>query len=222
MGFRKSFLVSLLAGCSLVSFQSPANAFTDNFYGAVASFSQSRLLVSQDDQVQAGAKSFIDQLARDGIGFLSDESLSVESRQEKFRTFLIKNFDMKAIGRFALGRYWRTSSKKEQKEYLGLFEAMIVEVYSKRFSDYNGEALEVKSSRPEGKSDTIVTSAIVPASGPKIRVDWRVRYKNGQYRVIDIMVEGVSMALTQRSDFASVIQRGGGEVEVLLAHLRTE
>ena len=97
---------------------------------------------------------------------------------------------------------------------------MIVSVYSRRFSDYNGQSLEVKSARPEGKYDVLVQSFIVPDNGQKIRLDWRVRPKKGRYKVVDVIVEGVSMALTQRSDFASVIQRGGGDVSVLLDHLK--
>ena len=173
------------------------------------------------DTLEDGALKFVSSLTQKGIGVIENNGLSEEKRKAEFRKLLNKNFDMKTIGRFALGRYWKTSSKQEQKEYLKLFENMIVEVYSKRFNDYNGQKIEVTSARPNGKSDALVSSSIVPDSGPNIDVDWRVRKKkNGQYKVIDIMVEGVSMSLTQRSDFASVIQRGGGKVEVLLAHLR--
>ncbi|MDH5722592.1 MAG: ABC transporter substrate-binding protein [Alphaproteobacteria bacterium] len=220
MRFQRVFMVALLTSVSCTSFNLDAHAFTETFTGNYTPSIENRIFVSQDEKIQVGAKKFIDTLAQDGIGFLSDDSLSEDQRKEKFREFLLRNFDMNAIGRFALGRYWKTSSPQEQKEYLNLFEDMIVDIYSKRFSDYNGEAIIIESSRPEGKSDTIVTSSIVPASGQKIRVDWRIRYKKDQYKVIDVMVEGVSMALTQRSDFASVIQRGGGKVEVLLAHLR--
>ncbi len=222
MRLSHTSLLTILAASSF-SFVPVAHGFTDFSAANTAHTSPSYVYhVAVDDAVQSGAKNFVDKLAQDGIGFLTDESLGEEERKSQFRKFLIKNFDMKAIGRFALGRYWRASSDKEQKEYLDLFQDMIVDVYSKRFSEYDGQKLDVQSVRPEGKSDSIVTSVIIPNSGPKVRVDWRVRYKNNQYRVIDIIVEGVSMALTQRSDFASVIQRGGGEVEVLLAHLRVE
>ncbi len=98
---------------------------------------------------------------------------------------------------------------------------MIVEVYARRFSEYDGQKLEVRSSRRENEKDVIVSSVIADASGgQEIKVDWRLRNKGGKYRVIDVIVEGVSMALTQRSDFSSVIQRGGGNASVLLDHLR--
>ncbi|MCC7305040.1 MAG: ABC transporter substrate-binding protein [Alphaproteobacteria bacterium] len=174
------------------------------------------------DEVVEGSKQFISSMAQKAINFLGDEKLSHAQRKEKFRQLLRANYDMKTIGRFALGTYWRTATPAQQAEYQRLFENMVVEVYSQRFADYKGQALEVQSGRTEGKSDILVNSTIVPKDGgEKIKVDWRVRKKEGQYKVIDVIVEGVSMALTQRSDFASVIQRGGGDLDVLLTHLRS-
>ena len=78
----------------------------------------------------------------------------------------------------------------------------------------------VSGFRDDGKKDILVNSYIVPKGGSKVKVDWRVREKNGKMKIIDVIIEGVSMSLTQRSDFSSVIQRGGGKIEVLLEHLR--
>ncbi|MGH1377877.1 MAG: MlaC/ttg2D family ABC transporter substrate-binding protein [Alphaproteobacteria bacterium] len=168
-----------------------------------------------------GSIEFVSKLAQSGISILENKDISKEKREENFRKLLHDNFDMKTIARFSLGRYWKVSSKAEKKEYLKLFEDMIISVYSKRFSEYNGQNVVVGKAMANGDHDTLVSSSIVPKSGPKIDVDWRVRKKkNGKFKVIDIIVEGVSMSLTQRSDFASVIQRGGGKVEVLLEHLR--
>ena len=127
---------------------------------------------------------------------------------------------MSTIGRFALGKNWKSATSAQQKEYSKLFEDLIVRVYSARFNDYKGEAFNVASTQEAGKNDVLVTSYIVPDAGSKVQVDWRVRNKNGSYQIIDVIIEGVSMTMTQRSDFSSVIQRGGGDFEVLLAHLR--
>jgi phospholipid transport system substrate-binding protein len=167
-----------------------------------------------------GAEAFIDRLAQDGIGFLSDVSMSDDGRKGEFRKLLNKNFDLNTIARFTLGRNWKSLSDAQRKEYLSSFKRMIVEVYSRRFSDYQGQKLEVRGSRPEGTSDVLVKTAIVPPSGPEVAVDWRVRKSSGEYKVVDVIVEGVSMAVTQRADFSSVIQRGGGDVNALLVHLR--
>lgn len=172
------------------------------------------------DNVAEGAKSFIASMGDRGINFLGNQSMSMEAKRAEFASLLNESFDMNTIGRFCLGTYWRVATPAQQKEYLKLFNKMIVAIYSQRFSDYKGQKFEVRSARKENDKDSIVTSYIVPTSGPQVRVDWRVRSKGGAYRVVDIVVEGVSMSQTQRADFASVIQRGGGKVDVLLNHLR--
>jgi len=179
-------------------------------------------VVNAADKVSAGAEKFVDDLAGQGIGFLSNEDLSSESQKSAFKKLLNKRFDMDTIARFSLGRHWRTASKAQRAEYLKLFKVMIVDVYSERFKDYQGQTLAVTGSRKEGTKDILVHSVLEQNKGPDVKVDWRVRRKNGRYQVIDVIVEGVSMALTQRSDFSSVVQRGGGDMEALLVHLRRD
>ncbi len=212
---------TLLLVCSVVglssnysyAFQTPINVIP----------STSSLMVSVNAERSDAAEDFISAMANDAISFLGDESLSDADKQKRFTKLLTQSFDMNTIGRFALGRYWRISSAEQRKEYQNLFRSMIVDVYSRRFGEYNGQNLEIRGSRFDNEKDVTVNSFIVPQDGgQEIQVDWRVRKKNGSYKVIDVMVEGVSMALTQRSDFSSVIQRGGGEVSVLLAHLREQ
>lgn len=187
-------------------------------------FSSSRdaSFITVSDSANKAAEDFVGKMAGDAVSFLGDADLSETQKQKKFRQLLTRSFDMSTIGRFALGRYWRTASAEQRKEYQSLFRDMIVEVYSRRFGEYDGQALEIRSSRRDSEKDVTVQSFIIPETGQEIQVDWRIRYKNGQYKVIDVMVEGVSMALTQRSDFSSVIQRGGGEISVLIAHLREQ
>ena len=221
----KSLLLSTSLYTLLITLNSvaphPASA---NMLSSSGEHQQTQSLVEyiSTSDLSEQSKTFVKSVAERGIGFLENKELSKEERREKFRKMLEKNFDMKTIGRFALGRYWKTTSPAQRKEYLKLFEAMIVDIYSRRFGDYNGEKFEVLSTLPQqkGSSDVIVLSKIVPQNKPSISVNWRVRKKNNQLMIVDIMVENVSMALTQRSDFASVIQRGGGKIDVLLDHLR--
>lgn len=172
------------------------------------------------ETTEDSAKNFISSMGDRGINFLGNGSMTEQQKAAEFRKLLNDSFDMNTIGRFALGTYWGKATPAQQKEYLKLFNDMIVKVYSRRFSEYNGQKFEVASARKENDKDSMVTSYIVPSSGPKVRVDWRVRNKNGAHKIVDILVEGVSMSMTQRADFASVIQRGGGDIEVLLTQLR--
>lgn len=175
--------------------------------------------ITKADETEA--QDFISSLANKGVNFLEDESQTKEEKEKAFKKLLRENFDMKTIGRFSLGKYWRDASKEQQKEYLTLFEDMIVNVYSRRFGEYDGQELKITGTDPVGKRDILVSSQIIQSSGPNISVAWRVRNgKTGAMKIVDISVEGVSMSLTQRADFSSVIQRGGGKVEALLEHLR--
>ncbi len=210
--------LAILSAVILGTFSVTAHADANTYSPAQAV--QSALLVQINADSEEGARSFINNMAQKAIGFLGDETQPMDQKVKEFRRLLKSSYDMPTIGRFALGRYWKVATPAQQQEYQKLFEAMVVEVYSRRFSDYKGQAFEVPSAKSEGNNDVIVTSFIVPENGEKIQVDWRVRFKNGQHKIVDVIVEGVSMALTQRSDFASVIQRGGGKVDVLLAHLR--
>lgn len=164
--------------------------------------------------------SFIQTLGGETIEMLSDSVLTEEDRIEEFRRILVKAFDLRTISRFVLGRYWRRTTPDERREFEVLFEDYIVATYSARLGQYQGEALTVSATRGEGNGDILVTTQIVPRDGPTARVEWRVRGKPGSYKVIDVIVEGISMVITQRSEFASVIQRSGGQVSGLLDELR--
>lgn len=135
--------------------------------------------------------------------------------QQGFESILTKNFDVPRIARFAMGRYWSVATPAEQKKYTKLFSDMIVEVYADRFSEYSGQSFEVTGNKPAGRDDVLVNSIITGNDGQPVKVDWRVR--GG--KIIDVIVAGVSMSVTQRSEFASIIQRGGGEVSALITHL---
>lgn len=225
---KTRILISMAAFCGLAyssAMTAPSAAPLSMTHTSIAFEQPSNNAVIQisnekSDKELKQAEAFIKELAKTAIGFLSDEALSTQDKEKQFKKLLNNRFDMRSIGRFAMGRYWRTASTDQQKEYLTLFNDMIVQVYSRRFSEYQGQAIEVISSRPEGKRDILVASVIKQDNGPDVSLDWRLRTgKDGKLKVIDIVVEGVSMALTQRSDFASVIQRGGGNVQILISHL---
>lgn len=140
-------------------------------------------------------------------------------REARFQSLLKDGFDVAAIARFTLGRYWNQASPTQQAEYLKLFEKFIVQAYAARFAEYSGEQFRVLGERPDNDV-TIVQSEIFKPGNPSAKVDWRVAARGGQPKIVDVVVEGVSMAVTQRSEFAAVIQRNGGKVDGLLTALR--
>ena len=116
---------------------------------------------------------------------------------------------------------FKKATKEQQAEYLQLFEELLIVTYVDRFKQYSGENLKVVKSLANNAKDAMVFSQIVREGTQPVNVDWRVRTSdNKTFKIIDVMVEGVSMGQTQRSEFASVIRQNGGKVEGLLAVLR--
>jgi phospholipid transport system substrate-binding protein len=160
------------------------------------------------------------------VRVLGNEALEVirsdtspAQKQAFFHQLLRQDFDLPGIAQFVLGPYWRVASESERHEFRRLFEDYVVRVYSERFARYGGESLRVTGSRsdPEG---AVVTSEIVRPNRPPIKVDWRLSTKDGLYKISDVVIDGASMRASERSEFASVIQRSGGQVQGLLAIMR--
>jgi len=179
------------------------------------------MAMAKPANTEQAAFDFVKATAEKGLTFLSRPNSTEAEKAAEFKTLLNNSFDMDSIAKFSLGRYWNTANPAQQKEYVTLFKKMIVNVYTQRFGDYKGQKFEVKSARPVGNGDVLVMSQIIPTDGgDSIQVDWRVRNKAGTFKIVDVLVAGVSMSVTQRSDFSSVIQRGGGTIDVLINHLK--
>jgi len=173
------------------------------------------------DEFSDGAKKFIEILTADAISMLTVETISKTERADRFRRLMNKNFAIKGIAKFVLGRHWRKATDAEKKEYLQLFEDLLVVTYADRFAKYSGEKLLVNKSELRGKGDALVHTIMIRVDGAKpLKVAWRVRGKAGIYKIVDIMVEGISMVVTQKSEFASFIRKNGGSLGPLLMELR--
>lgn len=154
---------------------------------------------------------FVKSLGDRAIMILSDESSTSESRKIAYRDLLNEGFAVNTIGRFVLGRYWRAATDDERSEYLGLFRTFVLDTYAERLDSFTGETFQVIQTQPIDDKDTIVSTEIGGSDGPPIRVDYRVRSHKGTNKIVDILVEGISLIVTQRSEFASVINREGFE-----------
>lgn len=179
------------------------------------------LMVASNGTAAAGmgADDFIRTVGQQAIESLTGKKLSDGQRQAHFRSILNRTFEVPLIARFTLGRFWRRTSSEKRKEYVGLFEDFIVEAYAVRFKNYSGEAFTVGKVREINERDSLVHSELALKDGRRIVVYWRVR-GNDPFKVIDVIVEGVSMAITQRDEFSAIINQNGGQIDGLLSALR--
>lgn len=160
--------------------------------------------------VTAGAQDFIQSIANETVSVLQDESLQTDQRTERLGALFNRHFAVEEIAQFVLGRHWRTASESERETYVELFRDFIVFGYAQRFGDFAGERLRVRGASAVDDNTAIVNSEIVrPGQQSNVRVDWRVMETNGSFQIHDVVVEGVSMAQTQRSDFAATIRQRG-------------
>ena len=134
--------------------------------------------------------------------------------------------DLSLLGRLALGRHWRIATPANQDEYLALFRRLVLQRFIERLDRYAGtelgelgERFEIQASHALNERDFLVQSMLFVPGGAPLRIEWRLRAGDGQPVIIDLIVEGVSLLVTQRSEFAAVLERGG--MDGLLAELRT-
>lgn len=166
------------------------------------------------------AEKFINGLGSDAISSLTGSGMSSADREARFDGLLKANFDMPGISKFVLGRYWKIATPDQQTEFAQLLEKLLTQSYAKAFAQYSGQKFAVTGARSNDDGSTIVNSTINQPNGDIIRLDWRVEGEASKPVITDLLVEGVSLRTTHRSDFASAIQSNGGTVMGLLDALR--
>lgn len=174
---------------------------------------------AQTSTVEPGA--FVQDLAQEAITTVATPKMSSSERIDRFRQLFVSSFDLPGISRFVLARYWQAATPDQRQEFIRLFEELQVMTWAQRFADYNGQKLEVIASTAGPDREYLVDSRLVLGTDRSLPVQWRVAQDDdGKLRVRDIVVEGVSMALTQRSDYNALLQRSGGQLEALLSVLK--
>lgn len=144
------------------------------------------------------------------------------AQQQKFDqlvTLLDESIDLDLVARLILARHWRTADEAQQTEYLKLFRAYALDSLASKLHIYKGQDFEITDSQAAGKKDAVVRTLITSPDRPPLHVDWRIREnKEGRLIAIDVIVESVSLIVTQRSEFGSVVERNG--IDGLLEELR--
>jgi phospholipid transport system substrate-binding protein len=169
------------------------------------------------------AGQFLSNLSDRAIARMTEPDLSVAEKKRRFGALVDEGFDIPAIGKFVLGRYWRDTSPAEQQEFLATFKDMMVSRFQPVFDDYSGERLKVGIARPfaEGTRIVSVSSELAQAKGEPFKVDWRLlQQPDGGYKIVDIIAEGVSIAVTLRSEYTAALKNNNGNVAELMRILR--
>jgi phospholipid transport system substrate-binding protein len=146
----------------------------------------------------------------------------VAQRRERVAAVLRRAVDVEGVGRFILGRFWRSANAEQQAEYLKLFEEILIRNLSARFGEYQGVRFSLGRSQARTEEDVLVNTVVERPGTAAFGLDWRVAEVGGVPRVVDVIAEGTSLRLTTRSEYSSVISRNGGNVGSLLVAMRQQ
>lgn len=140
-----------------------------------------------------------------------------EEKLKLFQNDFQQAVDLKNIGQFVLGVYWKKATATEREAFLKEFTDFTTKTWTDRFNMYDGQKFTFSGIRDAGKSQVYVDSSI--STNPPVSVIWRLRQKDGSYRIIDIIIEGVSMAMSYRNEYTSFLQKNGGNLDILTQEL---
>ena len=155
------------------------------------------------------------------INALTDNSITQNEKEKRFGKLFDENFDVPSISRFVLGKYWKSATTNQKKVFFVTFRNYMVKTYSSKFNEYSGEKLSLLNYENEPNLKLfVVHTALNRQNDPPIKVDWRVGLKKDRYVILDIIIEGISLAVTQRSEFISVIDHNDGNLDNLIKLLK--
>ena len=166
-------------------------------------------------------KNFISELVNDAITTLSDKNTPIAEKNKKIEDIALENVDIQALGMYTLGPIRKTLDQTKLEQYQGLFEKYFLKSLTSRLTDYSSPKFEVLDAEQKSETYTIVNSKIAKSSSqPEIKIDWRVYTKDPEKPLIrDLIVEGLSLAKTQKEEFTSILNSNNNNINVLFQKL---
>ena len=186
----------------------------------IAAFTVAGWTAPEVQAAPADAKSFVAHIGEKAVRELTPTDISDAERVKRMRALLVEVFDVNAISKFVLGVYCRRMTEDQRAEFLKLYKTVVSHSYAGLFKKYTGETFEVIRQVSVAGGGTIVYGRINRVNGPPVAVELQVVKASDNYKAVDIKFEGVSMPLTHRKEYYSIIRRNRGNVAGLLSVLR--
>lgn len=201
--------------------------FVVRYIGAVAGlflFTSSSGTALSDAEIPVSVAEAQETAASQFVRALGDRVIEIlkaevgERRKDKLHEQFTQSFDADSMAKFAAGLYWRRANDRQKQEYLELFSDYVAGLYASRFGEYAGQSFNVTGERMSGEGDVAVSSTIIQDQKPPVKVDFRLRRTEAGFKIIDVYVEGISLLITKRDEFTSVLSREG--MDGLIERLR--
>ena len=166
-------------------------------------------------------KDFINELVNEAINTLKDKNLNDDQKKDFIEKVALENVDINALGLYTLGELRKSAEVEDLKDYQNSFRKYFLKSLTSRLTDYSSSKFEISGEDKKSSNYTIINSKVLPEDGsPEIKIDWRIYTKNPDKPLIrDLIVEGLSLARTQKEEFNSIIQNNDGDINALFKTL---
>ncbi|MBR4105954.1 MAG: ABC transporter substrate-binding protein [Alphaproteobacteria bacterium] len=173
-------------------------------------------------ELDAGAaEKFIKDTTSEGVEQIINADVSQAEKDKRFHKLLNNALDLDFIGQFVLGRNWKTATPQQRDQFVTTYRDLNILNWSKRFNEFKGKNFVFKGTTPSTSKGQIFVNTVVPMDqGEPAKVLWRVREKNGTYKIVDIVIEGVSIAQASRSEYTAFIKNNPGGLDALIRDLK--
>ena len=167
-------------------------------------------------------KDFVSELVNDAITKLADKNSNNDQKADFIQDVALENVDIKALGLYTLGELRKSSTEEEISTYQKAFEKYFLKSLTSRLTDYSSSKFEILGEDKKSANYTIISSKISPEDGgPEVKIDWRIYTKNPEKPLIrDLIVEGLSLARTQKEEFASILSSSNNDIKILISKLQ--
>lgn len=169
------------------------------------------------------AEKFIKDTTAEGVEQIINADVSQAEKDKRFHKLLNNALDLDFIGQFVLGRNWKTANAQQRDQFITTYRDLNILSWSKRFNEFKGKNFVFKGTTPSTSKGQIFVNTVVPMEqGEPAKVLWRVREKNGNYKIVDIIIEGVSLAQASRSEYTAFIKNNPGGLNALIDDLKAK
>ena len=166
------------------------------------------------------AENFVKNTTQEGIVEIINSNASQAERDARFEKLFNSALDVKFIGQFVLGRNWRTASAEQREKFIDVYRKLNVKTWSKRFDEFKGKEFVFKGTAPSSSDNQIFVNSVVPMEDAQpASVIWRVKEKDGKFKIVDIIIENVSLAITARNEYSAFIKKSPDGLNGLIADL---
>ena len=167
------------------------------------------------------AEDFVKNITKQGIEEIINSDVTQAEKDQRFAKLFNEYLDLDFIGRFVLGRYWKTATPKQRTEFVDVYRELNIKTWSKRFDEFKGKTFVFNGTSPSSSENQIFVNSVVPMDqGAPAKVVWRVKETNGQFKVVDIIIENVSLAITARNEYTAYIRKSPNGIDGLISDLK--